>query len=264
MKPVTSFTLSHPLMHRRLFSLAVGLALALSLLAPLAGQAQAAKADDVVTIPVKLQYIHPRHLADTMRMLGIQFQQVVDLNTVIVTGDSREIKAARELIAALDVPPEPARSVEVNVYLLAATRAQSGNSDLPDLLQPAVRNLEESLGYRGFSLIDTLYLRTKDGSNGGVSGGGRQLVEEGHTVSTLYEFGFDRLSILDRQEVRVVRFDDLWFETGMDSSGPSQFYASALRTDIELLNGQVAVIAKATPAGTDHALVLVVSAEIVD
>jgi len=264
MRLVTDHTAPRPSLRRPRWLLAMGLALALAFLAPLASQAQEAEANETSTVAFKLHHIQTRHLVETLRMLGIRFQQLPDLDTIVVTGDSTQLTVAKKLIDTLDLPPDPARSVEVKVYVLAASREAESSGGLPEALQSVARSLESSLGYRGFSLIDTLFLRTEDGSQGGIAGGGNQTVRGSGMIHTRYEFGFDEVSIVDRKDGRVLRFDSLWYETGAAGENMGRIYSAALRTDVEVREGKMAVIGKATPSGTDQALVLVVTARVVE
>jgi hypothetical protein len=260
-------TLLQPRTSRRLPALLLAVsALCLALLLPAATAAAQDGGPDEAnrrTVVFELKHLDPAQLTTTLDMLRVRYRMVPRSHSLVVNDSEERIRMAEELIATLDVPPSAAQTIEILVYVLEASRQATAPSDLPEGLESVARNLEGALGFRGFSLVDTLYMRTEDGSHGGVEGGGTGGIEDSQ-VPVIYTFSFDSATLIERAGAQVIRFKDLSFDTAMARDESNQLYRSGLRTDIEVRAGQTAVVGKATPSGSNQALVLVVRARVVD
>lgn len=210
------------------------------------------------TVIVQTKYLDVEDVSRLLQPLAISVTVHPDTNAVILRG--KDLKVAMDLIEALDVPPEPKANIELTVFILGAATQSLDDGPLPRDLDTVTQELGKLFGYRSFTLLDTIFLRVRDGRGGRVDGA----VNGGSGESrSNYDFGFNEAKIIPREDRNLVRLDGLVFLYGRNKSADNDFRAS-LRTDIEVREGQKAVVGKATPQGADagKTLILVVEAKI--
>jgi hypothetical protein len=248
------------------WQLAAVLAAILCTLIPFAAAAQEPAPDagdgppQLRTVIKQTRYVDVHELERILGMLELQIRLKPDINAIVLRGRSQsEIDTALRLIEALDVPPEPGHTVEVSAYVIEAAKEAGGNVGISENLAAAVEQLQKLFGYQSFKLLDTVFLRVLDGRKGSVQGGLALGGDEQHTKA--YQLALDRVTIIPRgDDGRLVRLDGLTFEL----EGGGQAQRVYFRTDVEVREGQKAVVGKSTPRGTDGTLVLIVEARVVD
>lgn len=118
--------------------------------------------------------------------------------------------------------------------------------------------------YKGFSLLDTLVLRSREGPGAEASGVVATTAQQ--NPKTLYQFKFRSATITPGEKGPVVRIDGLRSGLKVPMSMGAQFnYVDvSINTDIDIREGQKVVVGKANMDGTDKAMILVVMAKVVD
>ncbi len=204
------------------------------------------------TVIKKLRYMNPEVVPSVLSAINkLSVRVAPESRAVVITACPGRIDLAIEILHNLDEPPAPASMVEVVMYILAA-RDEAGKGDTPANLQPVVEQLEGLFDYRHFALLDTLFLRTVDQGSAAVSGSLEGAVDLPGNAAE-YRLGFNRAEVFERDTGHSVRLTGLEFVAGG---------SAAIRTDVEVKEGQKAVVGKARPNKRDEAWILVLEVKV--
>lgn len=230
----------------------IALVVAMLLACLVVGLAASAQEEEPPRTVIKmLRYVDAVDLLDVVRMLEVQVTLQEEHNALVLRAPDRRLQVALEAIEALDSPLGP--TLELRGYILAASR--DGESEaLPDDVGAASARLAELFGYRGFRLLDTVFLRVREGSEAWVEG---SLPNDGGGRAQ-YSFGFRKGKVIpafEEGEKVQIRLDRLTF---------SQQGKNKLVTNVEVDEGQTVVVGKAQLEGVEAALILVIKMEIED
>ncbi len=214
------------------------------------------------TVIHRLEHVDATKLTPTLGMLGVRYSAQPETNSLILTGDPDAVGAASSVVKALDQPPAPKPELEIVATILDARRDTGSSRELPKHVEKAAERLGDLFGYRSYQVLDTVFLRISDGQRGGAEGG--YVLDDGRLT---YGLGF-RARIVEGSsdnEPRSIRFSNLEFHARDPSSPRDEGRLSvALRTNVEIREGQTAIVGKATPVGSKAALVLVMNVSIDD
>jgi hypothetical protein len=192
-----------------------------------------------------------------------------DSEHLILSGPKDSVTGFEEIIKQLDVVPVAKKNIETIVYMVVASPQAANGAVMPAELEPVVKQLKGVFSYKGFRLLDSFVLRSRDTEKGNTSGFVPPL--EGNAPAgskIIYQFGYNRVSLDGTEANRVIRYDRL--SLGMRvpvASGPNQFtYVEAgISTDVDVPEGKKVVVGKTSAVeGADSALILVISAKVVD
>jgi len=203
------------------------------------------------TVIKATMHIDVTEVQEVLGLLDVHFAIKPDQNLIVVRGNQRAVENAIKVIDALDTPRP---SIDLQVFVLAASKGSEVN--IPKELEATVSHLKGVFGYSGFTLLDTVLLSVLEGRPGRVDGG--LILGEGDK-RTGYRFGFRTVSVvLEEGRTRNIRIKNLKFE--VDGTAEDSLRAS-LMTDVQIREGQKAVIGSSTPEGIGETLVLVVQAK---
>lgn len=208
----------------------------------------------------RLQHVTPSDVRQILHMLRIRFTPDERLNAVIVADTAEKQALAKEVIGSLDVPLEPGVNLEITVSILEASPEPLAEK-VPEHLAGVVEQLSSVFGFAGARVRDSILLRVSDGGNGRVDGGISVGPHDGYKLG--YQLGFERARLQNGAEGRSIRLERLRFEAFEIVEGTAITRAS-MRTDVDLEEGQTAVVGKATPMQQGGTLVLVVNARAID
>lgn len=203
-----------------------------------------------------------------------------DLNAILLTAPKPLSERLEAAIKLLDVPrrnQENDRNVELTVRLIEGSGSGTGNEvnadGIPASLKSVIVELGEIFTYAQYRLVDTLFLRCRDGSEASTSG----MLPSGSSDSeeSVYSLRIDRVSITDGEPLGI-RLDEVSFEATMPQivsqsgqGGQQQVRRQVsrrrvgIRADIDVREGQQVVIGKASLSAPDVALFVVISAKVV-
>ncbi len=200
------------------------------------------------TVIKATMHVDVDEVRQVLGLLGVNFAVKPDQNLIVLRGDGYAIDTALKVIDALDVPRP---SIDLRVFVLAASK--EGKIDVPENLETVANHLRGTFGYKGFKLLDSVMLRVLEGRRGRVDGG----IQFGSNASrSPYRFAFEKATVVPEDDGLSIRLKGLEFEVaGKDGSG-----RASLETDIEIREGQKAVIGSSTPDGLGETLVLIVEA----
>jgi len=189
-----------------------------------------------------------------------------DSEHIILSGSKEAVTSFAEIIKELDVPPVVKKDVETTVYMIVAS-AQPGNATpMTPELDPVIKQLKTVFNYKGFRLLDSFVLRSRDGEKGSTNGFLEPpQASSGNKIS--YGFRYNRVTIDGAENARLVRFDalSLSMKVPVGSTSPTSFADTGISTDVDVPEGKKVVVGKTSGLeGSDSALILVISAKVVD
>jgi hypothetical protein len=196
----------------------------------------------------KVFALHHVRYEDMARILSVFPAQIGGaergaLRALSVSAAPAVVAAIEETIKRLDVPPEPAKSVDVTAYVLECLMqgpgAGTGGADLQDI----VGQLKRTFGYSGCTLTQTFFARTSDQSN--FTSSSSQKADE-----TMVLHG--NVVVDASQRPPLIHFNRLSY--GVIGSRNTSFSAESL----DVRDGQRVILGKAGSGGRDEILVLAV------
>ncbi len=203
--------------------------------------------------PVKMfqvKYADVKQLRDVLNVFGAFISADTHLKVLTVRAPERILTTIEESIKLLDVPPVPARDIELTVHLLIAS-AQAAAGALPVELDPAIKQLKAIFNYKGYRLLETLLVRTREDQAADLSG---YLPSIDAHESVVYTFHINSARITADGKDRVFHINNLQL----------RIRHAGITTDIDVREGQKAVVGKANLETSDNALILVLTAKVVD
>jgi hypothetical protein len=204
-----------------------------------------------------IKYADVYALRNLFANFGAQVNADPTMRVLAVHGRPETVAAIEEAIKRLDVPGVE-KNIELTGYILLAS-AQPGQYAEPADLEPVVKQLRALFPYKSYRVLDVISLRARDGGSGNTDGQLSTLPGSPADFKPGYNFRFDRSTVAATDAVRVVRFQNLMLHVGV---APGR--ATMIRTDVDVREGQKIVVGKASVNGAEEALVLVLSAKIVD
>ena len=220
---------------------------------------------------IQLKYADPNRMQGLLGQLGGRITVDDTMKVLTVTGSSSTVEAIEEAVQKLDVPPPLAKDVELTAYFLLAKRQPSEAADLPPALNDVLAELKNVLNYQGFTLLNTALIRTQDNEGGSVKG-----VAGDGNLSADFSLSFQRLNITTEEKGPAVHIRNLEFvmvgrEAKSDANrsedtkdSPARTDLAQIHTNIDVPVGQKVVVGKTAFASPSNALVLVLTAKIMD
>jgi hypothetical protein len=214
--------------------------------------------------PVKLfqvKYANVYQLANLFRAFGAVVQPEGDLKVISVRAPKEVLTAIEESLQRLDVPQVPAKNVQLEAYLLTAS-GQGPSVNIPADLEPVIKQLKSVFNYQGFRLLGTLSWRGRDGAGGDVSGL-LPSVSSDSAQPTFYSFRIHSVGITSEGKEPTIRINDLMLKLDFTVKGSGNQHA-IINTSIDAREGQKVVVGKANIDNADSALILILTAKIVE
>jgi hypothetical protein len=183
-------------------------------------------------------------------------------NNIVLNGKPEAVAAAEQLIKNLMSAAPRERNVEITGYIvLANVQGGDGSASVPADLDPVLKQFRSLLNYKTFRVLDTLILRGRENSFMTLGG---FLAVPGAAGATA-DFHVQRPSVTDD----VVHLKELSLTVRIPTQRVSEkgnVITSDVRisTDADVKAGQKVAIGKASVDANGDALILVVSAKVVD
>lgn len=201
------------------------------------------------TVIKATMHIDVSEAESVLRLLGVHYALKPDQNLIVLRGESYAVETAIKVIDVLD---EPRPSIDLHVHVLSASK--QGQADVPKDLEAAVGQLRNIFGYSGFEVLDTIMLRVLEGRQGRTDGGIRL---GDNTARNGYRFSFQKISVVPDDGFNNIRIKGLKFDVSGQGDGSSR---ASLMTDVQIREGQKAVVGSSTPQGDGETLILIVEA----
>jgi hypothetical protein len=225
---------------------------------------------EVVQEIYEVEHADPLTLAEVLMVFPIHVGAHPQMGLITLAGDPEDVAAAVAAARSLDLPPQPTRSVEITAHVLGASKTAQLSGAVPSELEEVARQLKQVFGYRGVELVDSLSIRARDRGEALVTGA----FSQGEDLEPApYRLGFNRALVVDGQDARSVRLDGLRFmaelrrwRASTPQGEPGRIVSSEvnLTTDVEVREGQKAVVGKAATDGERDSLILVVEVKVIE
>jgi hypothetical protein len=218
----------------------------------------------------QIKHANVDKLAEVLRIFG-HVRADRDLGVVAVQVAPGVLPTVEDTVKRLDVPPPIPQNVELTVYLLLASDQEASASPVPADLEGVVKQLKTTFALKSFRTLDTFVVRSREKGNGVVKGLAR-LDADAPQPST-FTFSYRAASILSDERGRLIRIDGLKLDADIlvktqEQGGPSavsyQNVDAGFNTDIDVREGQKVVVGKAAIGGTNNALILVITAKVLE
>jgi len=210
-------------------------------------------------------------IARTLNIFPVPVQPNRELRVIGVSAPAALMSTIEETIRRFDVPPPAPKNVELTVYLLLASDQETSEGSAPSDLENVVKQLRATFAFKGFRTIDTLVVRSRDKQSAEVRGLAR-LDPEIPNPST-YSFSHKAASIVSDEKGRSIRLDGLRFNAHIVSTKQKveggalveyETYNAGFGTDVDVREGQKVVVGQAAIGGTNNALILVITAKVLE
>jgi len=214
----------------------------------------------------QLRHVDPDALSEVLNVFPAEIRADQKLKVIAVSGSKETVAAIGEVIKRLDVAPK-ARNLELTFYMLAASRKQLEGPDLPETLTSVAKQLGQIFGYAGIELLETAVVRLREGSGARTSGSLRLMETESPEPPGTYTLRVKRAELSGNGDARQIRIDDLSLGLriqGRTSSGGYAYRDAGFSTNIDLREGQKAVVGKANVEGGGRDFILVVTGKVLE
>jgi hypothetical protein len=242
------------------------------LLAPAFGQAPSTPAPPPMVLRVfQIKNADVKRLAAMVDIFGARVRPDPSLRVIAVSGPQEQVKAIEDAIQRYDVPPPPQKNVDLTFHLLQALPA-AVQDNLPADREPVIKPLRTPFTFQGYRLADTIQVRARDedGFDASSAANFAGLFPNAPTTST--QLRAQRATVIPSGAVPVIRIDNLRLNvrvpqcTGKNNAGECSqwnFMDNGVNTSVDVREGQKVVIGK-TALGADSAVIVVVTAKVVD
>ena len=195
---------------------------------------------------------------------GVGFEADSSLKLATIWGNSQsKLDEAEQLIKkyykpkAGSAPAQLDRNVELTLHVLHAKMSSTEPNDTQSILAPVIQQLKQATALTSFRTVETQILRIRSGKKVETSG---ILVWNDAPESAAPNYQF-------RTEVSIqgasIRVDNLNFGVRVPYK-LNENYQVGINSSFDMKPGQYTVVGKANASAKDGALVLILSAKIVD
>jgi hypothetical protein len=195
-----------------------------------------------------------------------------DLHAIAIgTYDPSFLTLAEVIVKRYDVPALASATshqhgVEIVAHILLAGPKGSSGDALPADLEPVAKQLRSLFGYTDIRLLDSALILGRETKGAEVSGTLNGLAE-GQKVPIRYVIQIRSISVEPRTEGNTVALERFKFAAILPYStvpDKTEFMSLGFDTDLTLRGGQKVVVGKSHIGETKDALILVLSARVVD
>lgn len=214
-----------------------------------------------ITKIYKVRHADVEELSSLIRIFSLPLTPNRELGVIGLRGPESKVHAALEALENLDVPPKPTPSIELTLWILLGSKTPDGD-ELPEALQPVVRQLRGTLGYQAFELLDTVLVRTRH--RGKVASGGTFQASGALSVPANYGLDVASAEVVPGSGDRAttVRLNNLRFVLYPELEEGQTGRPTSLETYVEMREGQKVVVGKATTSPDNSGMILVVEARV--
>jgi hypothetical protein len=192
---------------------------------------------------------------------GINIRSDSSLHAIVVSGNAEAVATVEAMVKKLDVAPA---NIELTVYLISGN-VRDATDDLPKDLASTAKQLHGVFAYKSYRILQSFVLRDRETAN--------QQYGQPSTSGTIpgssstYEFQYRTLTVSGGTP-RVVQINGIRFfvqtpDGKVDKDGNAGYQNSTINTDLDVGEGQKVVVGKSNVRGSDDALILVITAQVV-
>ena len=219
-----------------------------------AALAHAQSTEKIVQRMIEVKNADANRIAHLVEAPGLSIHFDAGMHVVVVRGTEDAVSTVEAMIHKLDVAPP---NIELTVYLIAGS-AQNSAEDIPKELASTAKQLHSLFPYKGYRLLESFVQRGRDGRDASTSG---------NLPGAFYDFRY-RSSTVSSGTPRTVHLDGMSLvlraPTTVDKEGRMQYTNTAINTDLDIGENQKVVVGKSNIAASSDALVLVVTAKVIE
>jgi hypothetical protein len=227
----------------------------------LAGLTVAQDPNRTVQKMIEVKYADPERMANLVNGFGINMRYDKSLHVLMVRATESAVAELEAMVKKLDTAPP---NIEMTVYLVSgAADAKTAHTtdEVPQELASTVKQLHGLFPYKSYRVLQSFILRSRDGREGHDSG---SLPGSNAT----YDFRF-RSATVSGSTPRIVHIDGMSFFVSVptmnkDPDGRTIQDTSSISTDLDAGEGQKIVVGKSSIHGSDDAMILVLTAKVVE
>jgi hypothetical protein len=194
-----------------------------------------------------------------------------DLHAISIgTSDPSFLKLAEEIVKRYDVPratPDATHThgVEIVAHILLAGPKGSSGDALPADLEPVAKQLRSVFGYTDIRLLDSALILGREASRSDVIGSLRGFMEDQKRPAE-YRITIHKIWVEPSGKGNSVTLEGFGFSAKVPYEILGQYQSTNIdfSTDLSIPEGQKVVVGKAHAGTTDGALILVLSARVVE
>ncbi len=200
----------------------------------------------------ELKYVNPDQVRVLLQSYPITASAAVaNLHMISVRGSKETLESVAELIKKIDVPAQVAKNIEFTGYMIFASTKAVDAVEPPELA-PVIKQMRTLFTYKSYRVGETFSLRCRDGQRADANG----MVQLPDSPDRRpYNFTFSSAALTGEKAIRMDKVF-LNIRGGSESLG--------FLTDLDMREGQKVVVGKSTIKGSDDALILVLSAKVVE
>jgi hypothetical protein len=220
---------------------------------------------------IEIRNLDINWLGGFLRTFGVNYSAIQGSRFIALSGKAENIIAAEEALKRIDAPR---KNIELTFQILSAS-GQAGSEKVPPDLEPVIKQLKAAFVYQGYRVIDTLFVRSREGSNGAASGVMPRADSTGATSPSqnaggmsFFQVDFRSTSLSAEQKGTIIHIDHLKINGKIpyasDGKGGISFWNAGVEADVDVKEGQKVVVGKANVDGKDGAIFMIVTAKVVD
>jgi hypothetical protein len=206
----------------------------------------------------EIKYVDVETLAEVLKIFPGYIKSDRGLRLIGVSCPAEVIGSIEDTINRIDVP---SKNIEITVYMLSASEKAGESSGIPLEIQGAIKQLRGVFNYQSYRLLETAVFPCQNKRDTMVSGNISFLPPNPQTKRyTLLVSA----SIVSDDKGRLIRLDSFVLKQRIVTPEDKFVEDSLLNTSINVREGQKVVVGKASLGGTNDALILVVTAKVLD
>ncbi len=186
-----------------------------------------------------------------------------EFKTLTVRDFPENIATIEEALKRLDVPVTPQTSIELRIHVLVASNAAEASNDYPADLRDTVGQLQSTLNFKNYRLVNSLIQRTQEGAS--VSGSGvadfTAPASGNNPVSGAYNFSARSISLDSAARTPVVQIGEFNFRASFYVTDRQIYQDANINTSVSVRDGERVVVG--TASLKDKALILVLTARVI-
>jgi len=213
---------------------------------------------------IQIKYQDPRRIKQLLSAYDAVVLATDGINVLTVAGSPQGVDEVEAAIRKLDAPRPPAQNIQLTAYVLMLNRQAGEPGEVPVELNEVVGELRKILSYKGFHLLNTELVTGRDGGSayvaetGGASG----------PLAGQFSLSLHRLELIPGDKVSTVHIDGLAFTilpfNAKLSEREDRLQSPHIDTSIDIPVGQKVVVGKTALDSPDNAIVLVLTARVLD
>lgn len=244
------------------------LLLALMLIAlPLSAQDEKRTEEKPVPTQQKLfvlKYADADSLRQLLMVFGANIVPNRDMHVLSVSAPAQTMVAIEDAIKRLDVPSAAPANVDLTIYLVIGHESETGGGPVPKDLDSVIAQLKSGFGFKAYSLMDVIAIRTRTGQDAGTtsSGGAMPVGSSGATQPIFTTLRLSESGITGDGTTIHIRRLQANIKMPVANQNGFSYQDLGMNTDLDIKEGQKVVIGR-LGISKDQALFLVMTAKIV-